>query len=547
MTKSSNERQATILFADMIDSSALSHMLEPKMYNSIVCDFHLKAKEIVEELKANFLNSLPEGTHVEAGIRGDEFSFMLVSPPVKSYLQREPFADDFGLRSTTAALQLAIRLKRRWLLVNANKLRIEKGQPPLGIAVGIHSGPVILGEHWRFPAGHLSTPLKAITAEGYAINLAKRVETASRIGRWSKIFLTRPIYNSTPADFRQAFIQVESPPLQGIPSAPIIYEAKGIGHFDNKSFPQDADFRHKGNLELYERIVSLDPSQLWLLLDLAHKYFDSGDYEKAITKYKAVLEVDPGFAPAYAYLGRAFFRNYYFPEAQAALEQATTINPNYSRAWNFLAVCLRRLALFVYYKADNQERARNLLERSLHCHDKAIRFCELEGMCFPWGHNALYNTIAECYNYKPEISTPWRLSEAYHESEKLLKHHDVISEQKQHLIHHTMGVIQLKLNDSRLANRHLTLAQKSLKARYSIHTVDIKGYAERLSEILYHKGMCEMIAGRFEMAKNNWKEGKDAIKEAWGKDWERAWDGQYWKYRRVSFGSDVKHSIESLI
>jgi tetratricopeptide (TPR) repeat protein len=360
------------------------------------------------------------------------------------------------------------------------------------------------------------------------------------MGRWSRVFLTRPIYDATIPDFRQAFVRTDVAALKGLPTPPIIYEAKGIGHFDNKAFPQDADFQSRANVELYEKLVAAEPDELWLVLDLAHKYFDGGDYEGAIRKYKAAIEVDPGFAPAYAYLGRAYFRNYCLGPAAAALRRAVEINPDHARASNFLGVCLRRQALQCHWgEPGHEERGDELLREAVAWHERAIRVSTVEQMRFPWARNALNMTIAE--SYKRPVQTPYRLPQALLHSRELLEDVDVRAERKEHLVLHTMGVIKLKLKSWDEARAYFRRALGLLEKRQQTDpvSIDAKGFAERKAEILFHWGLCDLgHSGRWDGAQRRWRDAKNAVKQGWGRDWRRVWEEQYWTKRRVSAGQD---------
>lgn len=532
--------EATILFADMVDSSTLSHVHDPHQYDEIVSAFQKTAVEVVAEV----IKETERPDHLEAAVRGDELS-LIVATVVDS--DQSTDLDDSSRRLSALALQIAVRLKRRWLLTPENVRRVRAGQPPLGIAIGIHAGPVVVGKHRRFTPDSRDS-VSATTAEGYAINLAKRVETAARAGRFSRVFLTRPIYNRTPSDFRQAFVRADVPQLKGLPAAPTIYEAKSIGHFDDRAFKQGIEFDNDENLGVYESIVRANPDEVWLLLDLAHKYFDTGEYEKAARKYESVIEVDPEFAPAHAYLGRAYLRDYRLPEAQSCLERAVELNPGQARANNYLAVCLRRLAVLALY--DRQlERARELLQRAVHYHDRACRISAGEGaLSFPWARNALNWTIAQCAGFESQMSLPYGIEGAYTDAGSL--HQSIVNsplwQAKQHLTLHSLGFIKLRQNQWGPALTHLRHAMAALDHRKGDSGLDEKGYAEKKSELLFHMGLCEYHENGLTTAIVSWQKAVNTITEAWGiENAHRACDGQYWIRHPIPDGR--VGSIETLL
>lgn len=542
---------ATILFADMVDSSMLSHVQSPAAYDDLVSEYQKTAGRVISETvtKETFLECTP---HVEVSVRGDELCLILGCTKGHGAGCRPQCHPNLCAQTV---LRVAIRLKREWLLSNANKKRICIGQPPLGVAIGIHAGPVVVKKHTRFAAGNAplpSEPQQTVTAEGYAINTAKRVETESRKGRFSRIFLTRPIYNRTQADFRPAFVRFEATELKGIPVAPVIYEAKGIGHFDDKCFPDTERFRR--GLEQYSALVETNPDEVWLLLDLAHWYFDEGNYEEAARRYKAVLEADSSFAPAQMYLGRAHFRNYRMPEAHAALQRSLQLDQSQARANHFYAVCLRREALTSLYEGQ-WGMAKELFKRSIEHHQTACRIVDLEDMVYPWAENGLIHTVAQSYELEAHDHTtsisstgvalirPYDLDGALSAIEDRLRDLplSVTDTGKQHLLKHTRAVVLLeravlsaKQEDHDVARDAIQEAIDELGERNKDKDMrpDDKAYSDKLAEMLFHRGRCallrEGLAG-IKKAGDDWSEAKAVLLKPWEPaDQQRVIYGQYW-------------------
>jgi len=540
---------ATILFADMIDSSLLSHVYEPSEYDDLVAEFQKTAADVVADTvtKDQFTLCTP---HVEVSVRGDELCLIL---GCTEKIGRSQHPKCHPNRCVWTALQVAIRLKRRWLLSEENKTRMTNRQPPLGVAIGIHAGTVIIKKHKRFTTGKNNLPVRSqeiCTAEGYAINTAKRVETVSRSGRFSSIFLTRSIYNRTPADFRLAFVRVDPPEFKGISVPPVTYEAKGIGHFDDKRFPTSSELG-ESELQYLEDVVKAYPDEIWLLLDLAHKYFDEGKYDEAAEKYKEVLEVDASFAPAHMYLGRSHFRSYRMPEARAALERSLQLDPAKARANHFLAVCLRREALLALYD-DQPEVATELFKRSIDLHQTACRIENLENLDYPWAENGLIATVAHSYELEAyyekttvagfqnttvaRLVRPFDLQRALRKIRALLsKPSSVVSEMdKQHLFLHIEAVVLLQQKQYDEAKKKIDEALKALEYRNKKGTPpDEKAYAEKRAEMLFHRGRCKLLLPRgrgINHAVKDWCEARDVLLEPWEKkaDQQRVLDGQYW-------------------
>src|SRR5207247_8126259 len=87
------------------------------------------------------------------------------------------------------AIYIAAEIKRRWLLSEFNKRRIREGKVFYDLAIGIHCGNVMITHH---PGTD-----RPFNAEGYAINLAKRIETKSRDGELSRIMISKNVFDRT--------------------------------------------------------------------------------------------------------------------------------------------------------------------------------------------------------------------------------------------------------------------------------------------------------------------------------------------------------------
>lgn len=126
---------ATILFADLVDSSVLSHVYPPYAYDRLVASFQENAASVVSEMCEQLC---AVASRVEASVRGDEL--FLILGCAKSGMPEAEWQKRLQ-HCASLALQVAVRLKRRWLLEKHNRARINNGQLPLRIAIGLHAGP----------------------------------------------------------------------------------------------------------------------------------------------------------------------------------------------------------------------------------------------------------------------------------------------------------------------------------------------------------------------------------------------------------------------
>src|SRR3990170_1998646 len=90
---------------------------------------------------------------------------------------------------------LAISLKCAWLASPKNVERVQSRMGTVDIACGVHFGTV-----WATPHA------KGLEKRGFAINVAKRIETASREGKHFHIFLSDAAYKRIAALLRNLLV-----------------------------------------------------------------------------------------------------------------------------------------------------------------------------------------------------------------------------------------------------------------------------------------------------------------------------------------------------
>jgi class 3 adenylate cyclase len=157
---------AVILFADVMDSSTISDILNPIQYHNFISQFQTVAAQTVKE-------SIRHNEHfVDCTIRGDELCLILCGGVLRNDIR--------------IALTLAARMKAAFLSASKNRDRLNNGRNFFDIGIGIHTGRITLGVR-RDPFSQGRSSRGDIKPEGYAINLAKRVESVSRDGLFSHI------------------------------------------------------------------------------------------------------------------------------------------------------------------------------------------------------------------------------------------------------------------------------------------------------------------------------------------------------------------------
>jgi len=161
-------RQAVILFSDIIHSSVFSDTLGLVDYDMFLEEFQ---KTMFDARKRVLKLTKADENHMEFDIRGDEACAIL-------------YTDDTSNNLYTA-LMMASYMKSLWFQSSFNIKRVSEAKIASDIAIGIHTGKVIVR----------SRVLKEMAPkpEGYAINLAKRIEGLSREGTHTKMMISNDV------------------------------------------------------------------------------------------------------------------------------------------------------------------------------------------------------------------------------------------------------------------------------------------------------------------------------------------------------------------
>ena len=171
-------RDAVILFADIVGSARLSDVLTPHKYDTVVRAFQLCVADVFKMASAE-MDRRTDIVCVDGGVRGDE-GVLIVAPRASGV--------DLGIFCARLAIETAVKIAVLWLCSPQNCERIRVKASPIGVSIGLHFGPVMVSKH---PRGIWSrkrqrwvweSDEKDLTPEGFSINFAKRVESASRHG-----------------------------------------------------------------------------------------------------------------------------------------------------------------------------------------------------------------------------------------------------------------------------------------------------------------------------------------------------------------------------
>ena len=360
-------RMATILFADIVGCAEVSNELSPQKYDEFVSEFHRIGMEVQALL-------FPEGEYsveeLELAVRGDEVCLILHTTPEVSgdtWVQDEA-AQRKRREEVEKAVLFAVCLKMLWLVSDYNKQRVANHLLPRDIGVGIHHGPVIFTPH---PATG-----REKSSEGFAINLAKRIEGVSRLGQWSKVFVSKEVRSLLgESNLELEFDEGRRYNLKGITTAPHLHEVTEIGNsravfekapevmkevadassdviagYYAAASVHDEDFWLR-KLVGYVMLAQKDERALELLRkelpekeDMARDHFEQGnalfelgEYAEAIEQYKQFLDAHPGVTSAWNNMGGAYYKKGDYDEAIRYYQKAVDIKPDYHQAWYNLA------------------------------------------------------------------------------------------------------------------------------------------------------------------------------------------------------------------
>lgn len=226
ISSSDNQGIATMLFVDLVGSSEAASLQKSDDYSKLVSAFQNNVEDVFknelcrnQNLDARVRDGQQRGSEKKGikyyEVRGDEGFLILVN---KINISESDI--DLPLKDTREnlllVLRIALRIKYEWLFAEENIKRFKELKKPFEVAIGINTGKVTLKKEkgqWK--------------AEGYAINLAKRIESQSRQGEYSGIYVSEYTfgnYNDIPGENTLRFRQTEKLSLKGISGTVRTYE-----------------------------------------------------------------------------------------------------------------------------------------------------------------------------------------------------------------------------------------------------------------------------------------------------------------------------------
>jgi len=273
------ESNATILFADLMNSTELAKNLTLLEYDDMLVDFQNTMFEVVSH-HLDYFGYEGEGVDSEWSISGDELRVFLYSDNM-----------DFDIRS---ALLIATKIKLAWLSSGFNQRVLSEQRLVSRIGVGINCGKVIKDVRpWRVKIGKAGQNI-----EGYAINLTKRIESASREGNVYQIMVGASLYKRCQQNKRinVAFSHPRSLVFKGLGQKIPVYEVVSFLNFE--ILPSMPEHLQKGLMEKMENTVRDAMPEPWIFIVLLRSYISllasNGDEDadvKAVELAQQALDV----------------------------------------------------------------------------------------------------------------------------------------------------------------------------------------------------------------------------------------------------------------
>lgn len=279
------------------------------------------------------------GRHYEFAVAGDELRVFLHS--------EKPHDDVYQL------VCLAVALKCAWLGAAQNAERVASGRPSFELAVGIHSGPV-----WA------TRRAEGFELSGFAINLAKRVESVSREGTRFRIFVSDPSFKLVNRRMRNLLFGPRRVlPLKGVSTEVGVSELLDCFVDPARRMPPELA---KGFLEVARRALATNTFDLWVhsCLQVSQAADEAPIGDVALDLCRRVLNIDPESAVALFYAAEAEHERGRPEMARLYLEDLVRAWPTLGDGWLALGRLLRELGEAAAARRAILQARRNGVEES---------------------------------------------------------------------------------------------------------------------------------------------------------------------------------------
>lgn len=287
---------ATILFIDLMNSTEMSKNLTLEEYDNMIVHFQNTMYEVISSHLEGY-GYQGNGVDCEWSIAGDEMRVFLYSESIP-----------FDVRNS---LLIAVKAKLAWLVSPFNERILKEGRPTSRIGAGIDCGKVVKDtREWRKMVGDQQPHI-----EGYAVNVAKRIESASLDGKVYQIMVGDSFYRKCQesTEINVSFSRPMKLEFKGLGLKIPVYEILSFINFEILS-TMPPSFK-EGIIDKMEQSVRQPNAEPWAFITLlrhyisliasgGHDYLESYVIELAqqalkVSEYKSVIFNIIGWLHAY--------------------------------------------------------------------------------------------------------------------------------------------------------------------------------------------------------------------------------------------------------
>ncbi len=299
-------KRAVILFADLANSSVLADILSPEKYAEMRKEFCDTMESVAKAVVSQY--SYQETLQYKINPVGDEVSIFLYSgEPITETRDVNSVScaivdDSAVIRDVRSALQIAISGKIAWLTSFFNQERIKQGKPPEDTGIGVHTGLVVAPKSSQGDV------------QGFAINLAKRIEGESRKGKYFKICVCYKVFRAS-QQLTDPMTYFEGPDLamlKGVHQPIPIYELTGFFWDGFSSWGLREQIAEDKLIQAYLNSAR----DLWIGSVLLNQFFDKSEFWRVENLGRDLDRLDDSLFIAPYFVGLAFLR-----DAEGELDQ----------------------------------------------------------------------------------------------------------------------------------------------------------------------------------------------------------------------------------
>jgi class 3 adenylate cyclase len=301
----------SVLFVDLVSSSDFASVMSLQGYAQYVSAFH----DLCRRQTKLFFQTLSKTEHLD-------YSIQMVGDEMVAFLHTESPANDVYLLTC-----LAVTLKCGWLGSPLNAERLSSGLSSTGLASGINSGLV-----WA------SKTSEGFTKCGFALNVGKRVESASRDGERYQVMVSDPAFKQINRRIRNLLFEPRRiVPMKGIVVPVGVHEVAECFINIGKRLEPDLlqGFEKVARQALQRNTFDLWVHSCWQLYQASV----AGDLisDDALSLCEHVLNIDPLNPVALYHAGQAMVERKDLATAALYYEDLTGHWPSLADGWLELA------------------------------------------------------------------------------------------------------------------------------------------------------------------------------------------------------------------